>query len=123
MATYKILRGVLQDKTAKLVRYRKEPDAKDGTKGVRLAEDGYFISGDVIRTDRDLEKRNRSGSIKYEKIDEKSVVEDDERSYEDLDTMTVAQLRKYAKAEGIDLETATSKEEIANTIRAALQEA
>lgn len=123
MATFRILRGILQDKKAKLVRYREEPNAKDGTKGERLAEEGYFIPGDVIRTDRDLNKLNGSGPRKYEKIDEKSVMEDDERVYGDLDTMTVAQLRKHAKAEGIDLETATSKEEIANTIRAVLQEA
>ena len=123
MATFKILRGILQDKNAKLVRYREEPDAKDGTKGKRLAEEGYFIPGDIIRTDRDLNKLNGSGPRKYEKIDEKSVMEDDERVYGDLDTMTVAQLRKHAKEEGIDLETATSKEEIVNTIRAAMQEA
>ena len=125
MATWKILRGILQeDSNTKLVSYREEPKDKDGTKGKRLAEEGYFIPGDIIRTNRDLNKLNSPGGPrKYEKIDEKSVIEDDERSYPDLDNMSVAQLRKHAKSEGIDLETATSKDEIANTIRAALQEA
>lgn len=123
MATWKILRGILQDKTARLVRHREEPKTKEGTKGIRLAEEGYFIPGDIIRTDKDLLSLNGSGPLKYEKIDNKSVMEDNEQAFGDLDGLSVAQLRKYAKEEGIDLETAVSKSEIVNTIRAALQEA
>lgn len=123
MATWKILRGILQDPAAKLVRHREEPDAKDGTKGVRLAEEGYFIPGDVFRTDRDLGSRNRSGYTKYEKLDDIPATEDAKQIIENLEDLTVAKLRKHAKEQGIDLETAITREEIVNTIRAALQEA
>ncbi len=127
MGTYRVLRGLYQDKTAKVVRLRDEPSDKDGVKGKRLCQENVFCPGDVIRTDRDLLKKNSPGSIKFERLEETVVTEDVSREYtnleEELKEMTVAKLRKHAEAEGIDLGTATSKEEIINTIRAALQEA
>ena len=103
-----------------------------------------YKAGDIIETDMDLLKLNgREDKMrKFEKIGDPSEISSlqaeintlkaqlaelrgeapaDEDPDDGLEAMTVAELRRHAQEEGIDLDTATRKEEIINTIRSAME--
>ena len=75
-------------------------------------EDGRtYTPGQVVETKMDLSRQNR-GSRKYERVEDDPAEQDAV-----LGPMTVLALRALAAEEGIDLETATKKDEIINTIK------
>lgn len=116
MAIWKVLRGIHSDKTAK-------PVSLVEVKGITRAE-GIFYPGDIIESDKDLAKHNTPADTRFEKLPEHEPISPPARGVNGLSGMTVKELRKLAADEEVILdETVVRKEEIINTIRAALDAA
>jgi hypothetical protein len=82
-----------------------------------------YKRGDVVHSEKELDKQ--FGPRKFQRLDtashftpvEEEVVED---NYSDLKKMTLAELRKFAEDEEIDLDSATRKDEVLAAIRKAM---
>jgi len=80
-----------------------------------------YQKGDVVRSEQELDKQ--FGPRKFQRLDgvapeaTTAVVEDD---FSDLENMSLAELRKFAEDEEIDLEGATRKEATLAIIRKAM---
>jgi len=117
MARYRVLRGIhgeggtpaVRDESGKVTAPAKP--LKQYHKG---SDDG-----DIVETDVDLCERFNipDGPRKFDRLPDAPV------NQVALDTMTVPELRKHAEGEEIDLGTATRRDEILNTIHAAMDEA
>lgn len=85
--------------------------------------DGYDEDSDIIDSTSDLTRR--FGARKFQRLPDppQDGQEESEEEYTALDNMKTKELRTYAEEAEIDLETATTKSEILNTIKAALEAA
>ena len=106
--TWKILRGVLQDKTVKPIALVEVPGIE------RVEGDGVYYTGDIIETDKDLSRHNTPSGQKFERL---STIQSIDDPVSDLNRMTVADLRALAEQEEIDLGDAHLKDEIIEAIR------
>lgn len=87
-----------------------------------------YKKGQIVENTRALHKEypEKFELVVTESAREVTVIEPDEdqESYEEervhLESMTVSQLKKYAKEEGINLEGATRKDDIIDAIECAL---
>lgn len=95
-------------------------------RGVHVEDGKTYHPGQTIDTERNLLESNQ-GSARFERLEDVLITEDASREYSDLEEklkeLSIAKLRRHAEVEGIDLGTSSSKEEVINTIRAAMQEA
>jgi len=88
--------------------------------GIHNEGGNTYYAGDIIDSKSDLLKHNVSGSSpRYEKAAESTPSSVQSRT-DQLDAMTVSQLREFAEAEEIDLGEATKKAEILAVIYASL---
>lgn len=93
-----------------------------------------YRKGDIVDSKSDLSKLNSPGSLKFQRAED---VEEAARQgfYEgntdkpkpsngpdEFDAMTIPDLKKFAAQEGIDLGTATKKDEILVAIRSYVKE-
>jgi len=95
-----------------------------------------YRAGDVVDSASDLNRHNSPGAKKFEQLEggvadvpsasppATPAVEDEDSGEEsdDLDDMTVVQLKTFAEEEEIDLAGVSRKDEILSTVRAALEQ-
>ena len=118
MPIFRIRGGVLQDKNAKIVKFREVPEGKTDER-----VEGCFYAGDIVQTEKNLDELQGSARNKYERLYGMSEKDFANTSEDNLESMSVAELKRLAEEEEIDLGTAMKKAEIVNTIRSELQEA
>jgi len=93
-----------------------------------------YQAGEVVDSSSDLNKHNSPGSRKFEQLsgevadapsaslpESSEDDEDPEEGSDELDGMTVAQLKTFAAEEEIDLSGVSRKSDILSAIRATLQ--
>lgn len=118
MPRFRVKAGIYADKTARPVSLASidgidRPDVTDPI-WTDAEADKVFYPGDVIDVDKDLDRHNvrtkESGivSLKFEPLTGPT---------DDLDSMTVVQLRSLAKAEEIGLPAGLKKVQIVQAIR------
>ena len=101
----------------------KTPDGKQRT----------YVQGDIVDSQSDLTCFNSPGAIKFEKIESGRMPENTpalagspatvaEKENDGLEAMSLAELRKMAEEEEIDVKTAKTKDQVIATIRAAFNE-
>lgn len=120
MARWKLLSGIHSDKTARLVSSCK-------LEGVER-QPNTFYPGDVFDSDKDLTRHNTRDSrgqpvsVRFERVGDSpsskgtAALVDRE---DELDTMTVKELRDFAEREEIDLGDAKQRVPMIEAIRAA----
>lgn len=93
-----------------------------------------YEAGGIVDSSTNLLRMNSPGSVKFVKVGQEPVLASASEPLQSpdqliptagdsLDAMTVAELREFAREEGIDLEGANRKDQIIEAIRAATQEA
>ena len=103
MARWKLLSGVHFDSEAL-------PVHLENIEGAERAP-GTFYAGDIFDSDRNLLRHNVQGSVRFEKLSEES---------DNLDTLTVSQLRALAEEEEIELPSNMKKAAMVAAIRGQL---
>jgi len=99
--------------------YRRDPT------GAPMFSPRVYVDGDIVASRSDLSKHNPAhGAKKFERVDDSMPDKYDGNAppVDELEAMTVAQLRELSVAEEIDLGEATKKADIIEWIRMVRQE-
>lgn len=103
MPRWKLVTGVHSDQDAILIQAKEIPGAERGP--------GLFYAGDVFDSDKDLSHFNIPGSVRFEKL------ADDP---DDLDRLTMPQLKTLAGEEEIEVPSNLRKPDLIKAIRSQL---
>lgn len=98
------------EKANSSIRKARLSDGKDYVLDTRRYE-----KGDIVESDVDLVQR--FGANKFEKITEAPQVSSSPNPWDNLESMTVKQLKAFAESQEIDLGGATGKQEILEMLR------
>ncbi len=118
MKIWRVLRGVVGDKTFKLIRER--PTEVNNGRVV-----GCFYAGDVIGSDKDLSRHNLGNCGRFERlpdevVDEETVISD-ETFDDDLADLTIPQLKSRAEEMEVELDGINKKQDIVDFLRLAMK--
>lgn len=92
-----------------------------------------YVQGDIIDSKSDLMRFNSPGAIKFEKIESGRLPENTptldssttaviKKENDGLEAMSIAELRKMAEEEEIDIKAAKTKDQLVAAIRTAFNE-
>ncbi len=125
MATWELLRGIHNDKSAKLVSRCSIKDQRaiteekivdqQPTRVLVTPENGTYMPGDRFSTPKDMSRHNDPSNTRFQKVDDMA-----EPVEETLQGMTIQELRVHAESNGIELGDNTRKDDIISVIEAAL---
>lgn len=115
MNTWRVIGGVVSDKTMRLIRVRKREVVGERVKNC-------FYPGDIVASDKDLRVHNQGGTRRFEFLGDEPIPNDPSELSgidNDLDAMTVVELKAMAEGLELDMTSLNKKADIIDAIREA----